>query len=123
MLENVRGKRTKVGNFDVSYFLGGQGEPLIIIHGGGDGATAWVDNLAELSKYYTVYAPDLPGFGHSQPISDDFHISEYVEFIEDFSHNLGLQSFHLMGHSIGGGIALQYALRFPHRIKKFRPCK
>ena len=60
MLDNVRSKKTKVGNFIVNYLLAGQGEPLIIIHGGGDGAVACVDNLAELSRYYTVYVPDLP---------------------------------------------------------------
>ena len=42
----------------------------------------------------------------------------FVKFIADFSHNLGLNRFHLVGHSFGGGIALHYALRFPHEIER-----
>ncbi|NIQ74834.1 MAG: alpha/beta fold hydrolase, partial [Phycisphaerae bacterium] len=74
--------------------------------------------LAELSKYYTVYVPDLPGFGRSQPMDGDCHIPELVEFVDDFSDELGLEKFHLIGHSLGGGIALSYVLRFPHKIMK-----
>jgi pimeloyl-ACP methyl ester carboxylesterase len=89
----------------------------VIIHGGGDGARAWLKNAEELSKYYSVYIPDLPGFGHSQSANDRFHLPEYVAFIEDFSSTLGIERFHLMGHSIGGGIALHYALKFPQKIR------
>ncbi len=90
---------------------------MVIVHGGGDGARAWLRNAEELSRYYSVYIPDLPGFGRSQSASDKFHLPEYVAFIEDFSQTLGLKHFHLMGHSIGGGIALHYALKFPQKVK------
>ena len=64
------------------------------------------------------YVPDLPGFGRSQPIDGDQGMSEFVQFVEDFTHSLGLKHFHLVGHSIGGGIALHYALKFPYKIGK-----
>ena len=108
----------KVGELDIHYLTGGYGDPLVVIHGGGEGASAWLQNVEELSRYYSVYVPDLPGFGRSQPMSDSFHMSHFVDFTEDFSRNLGLEGFHLAGHSLGGAIALHYALRFPHRIKK-----
>jgi pimeloyl-ACP methyl ester carboxylesterase len=114
---NIHSKRIKLGNLNIRYFTGGQGEPLIVIHGGGDGARAWLENAAALSKNYSVYIPDLPGFGHSQSANDRFHLPEYVAFIEDFSSTLGLDSFHLIGHSIGGGIAIHYALKFPQKVK------
>jgi pimeloyl-ACP methyl ester carboxylesterase len=114
---NIHSKRIKLGNLNIRYFTGGQGEPLIVIHGGGDGARAWLENAAALSQYYSVYIPDLPGFGHSQSANDRFHLPEYVAFIEDFSSTLGLDSFHLIGHSIGGGIAIHYALKFPQKVK------
>jgi len=117
MVSEIHSKHVKVGKLDINYLIGGQGAPLVVIHGGGEGARAWLQNLGELSKYYTVYVPDLPGFGRSQPMSDNFHISEFVKFVEGFSHKLGLKRFHLLGHSFGGGIALHYALRFPHEIK------
>jgi 4,5:9,10-diseco-3-hydroxy-5,9,17-trioxoandrosta-1(10),2-diene-4-oate hydrolase len=114
---NIHSKRIKVGSLNIRYFTGGQGDPLIIIHGGGDGARAWLRNAEELSRHYSVHIPDLPGFGHSQSANDRFHLSEYVAFIEDFSSTLGIKRFHLMGHSIGGGIALHYALKFPQKVK------
>ena len=118
IVDRIRRKKIKVGKLDINYLHGGEGDPLVVIHGGGDGAKAWLENLTDLSNHYTVYAPDLPGFGHSQPIGDSFHISEYVEFMEGFTHILGLERFHLVGHSLGGGIALHFALKFPHKIKK-----
>jgi len=114
----MRSERIKVGKLDIHYLTGGQGDPLIVIHGGSDGARPWKKNMAELSKNYTTYVPDLPGFGYSQPMDEDYYIPELVDFVDEFSHNLGLNSFHLMGHSLGGGVALHYALKFPHKIKK-----
>ena len=118
MTNNIRSKRIKVGELDIHYLSGGRGDPLVVIHGGSEGAVAWAENMAELSRSYTVYVPDLPGFGSSQSIDGDYYIPELVEFVDKFSHSLGLESFHLMGHSLGGGIALSYALEFPNRIKK-----
>ena len=118
MANKIHSKEMKVDKFDIHYLTGGQGDPLVIIHGGGEGARAWLQNLAELSRYYTVYVPDLPGFGRSQPRGDNFYISEFAEFVRGFSHNLELKCFHLVGHSVGGGIALHYALKFPHEVKK-----
>ena len=117
-MNRIHSKKMKVGTLDIHYLHGGEGDPLVVIHGGGDGAKAWLENLVELSNHYTIYAPDLPGFGHSHPIGDSFHISEYVEFIEGFTQSLELERFHLMGHSLGGGIALHFALKFPHKIKR-----
>ena len=114
----IHSKKIKVGELDIHYFTGGQGDPLVVIHGGGAGADSWVQNVAELSQHYRIYVPDLPGFGHSQTMEGDYGISEFVEFVEDFTRSLGLKRFHLVGHSIGGGIALRYALKFPHRISK-----
>ena len=59
---NIQSKNIKVGSLNIRYFAGGQGEPLVIIHGGGDGARAWLQNAEELSRHYSVYIPDLPGF-------------------------------------------------------------
>ncbi len=102
----------------MSYLYGGEGDSLLVIHGGGGGVNAWTDNLELLTEKYTVYAPDLPGFGNSQSIGDRFSVPEYVDFIEQFTEKLGLNRFYLIGHSIGGGIAIQYALNNPEKIKR-----
>lgn len=107
-----------VNNRNVRYFYGGKGDSLLVIHGGGGGVNAWIGNLKLLTEHYAVYAPDLPGFGNSQSIDDRFNVPEYVDFIERFSAELGLDQFYLIGHSVGGGIAIQYALDHPEKIKR-----
>jgi pimeloyl-ACP methyl ester carboxylesterase len=111
-------RRLDVKGLDIHYLTGGQGEPLIIVHGGSGGARAWKKNIAELSKKYTIYVPDLPGFGSSQSMAAPYYITEMVDFIDDFANALELSSFYLMGHSFGGGIALQYTLSHPAKIRK-----
>jgi len=119
LARKIDSKKVKVGGLDIHYLTGGQGEPLIVIHGGGgNGARAWMKNIEALAGNYTVYVPDLPGFGHSQPMEGDYYIPELVEFVEAFSRSLGLKRFYLLGHSLGGGIALNYALEFPYRVTK-----
>jgi len=117
-VKDIRSKKTKVGGLDVHYFTAGQGDPLVVIHGGGGDARTWLNNIAALSENYTVYAPDLPGYGGSQPMDGHYFIPELTDFMDGFSDNLGLERFNLVGHSLGGGIALNYALESPHKIKK-----
>jgi pimeloyl-ACP methyl ester carboxylesterase len=108
----------KVGNLDVNYYSAGRGNPLIIVHGGGGGSATWTESAAKLSAHYLVYYPDLPGYGRSQTRSDDFSMADYVQFISDFSHTLGLKHFNLMGHSIGGAIAVEYAMKHPEKVRR-----
>lgn len=88
-----------------------------MVHGGGNGAEAWRRNAEALSGNYRVYIPDLPGFGYSESVNDRFRLWEFVDFVDNFTTALGLDSFYLIGHSIGGGIALHYALKFQKKVK------
>jgi pimeloyl-ACP methyl ester carboxylesterase len=117
-LNNIQSKRIKVDGLDVHYYMAGQGEPVVVIHGGGGDASTWRNNITELAGRYTVYAPDLPGYGSSQPLAGDYYIPELVEFVDRFAGSLGLEKFYLIGHSLGGGIALNYTLKSPHKVKK-----
>jgi len=118
MTDNIQGKQIKVGNLGIHYFTAGHGEPLVVIHGAGGGAEGWLQSGAELCEHHRIYVPDLPGFGDSQPMSGNYGVAEFVQFVEDFTHSLGLTRFHLVGHSAGGGIALCYAFKFPYKIGK-----
>jgi len=118
IINRLQRKKVKVSGLNVRYHYGGEGRPLVVIHGGGGGVNAWLNNLEMLSEHYTVYAPDLPGFGESQSINDNFQVSEYVDFLDKFARTIGLKCFHLMGHSIGGGIALKFALKYPQKIER-----
>jgi pimeloyl-ACP methyl ester carboxylesterase len=118
MMNVIESKSIKVDGLDVRYYAAGQGEPLVVIHGGGGDARTWWDNIAELAVKYAVYAPDLPGFGGSQPLNGNYYIPELAEFVDKFAASLGLEKFHLVGHSLGGGVALNYALKKPNKVKK-----
>jgi pimeloyl-ACP methyl ester carboxylesterase len=118
MTNKIQSNKIKINGRDVHYFVAGQGDPLVVIHGGCGDAKTWLNNMAMLSDSYTVYIPDLPGFGESQPLGGDCYLSGLVEFMDCFADNLELESFYLVGHSIGGGVALNYAIKSPHRIKK-----
>ena len=117
-MDNIHSEKIKVNGLDTHYFTAGQGDPLVVIHGGGGDARTWLNNIAALADNYTVYAPDLPGFGGSQPLDGDCYIPEFTNFVEGFSNSVGLDKFHLMGHSIGGGVALNYALESPSKVRK-----
>jgi pimeloyl-ACP methyl ester carboxylesterase len=117
-MNNIYSRKIKVDGLDVRYYTAGKGDPLVVIHGGGGDARTWLNNIEVLSEKYTVYVPDLPGYGESQPLDGDYYIPELTGFINDFSVHLGLDSFYLVGHSLGGGVALNYALESPHKIKK-----
>ena len=117
-MNKIQNKTIKVDGLDTHYYIAGQGEPLVAIHGGGGDARTWWRNISELSSKYTVYAPDLPGYGGSQPLSGKYYIPELSDFVEKFTGALGLEKFNLVGHSLGGGVALNYALKFPAKIKK-----
>jgi len=118
MGETIHSRKIKVNGCDIHYVTAGKGDPVIVIHGGAGGARGWMKNLIDLANNYTVYVPDLPGFGRSQPLEGDYYIPELVEFVDEFSQNMGLKEFHLIGHSLGGAVALSYALKFPNKITK-----
>ncbi len=115
---NIETKLVKVNNRDVRYYQAGKGAPLVVIHGGGGDARTWYKNIEELARTYTVYAPDLPGYGGSTRLDGDYFIPELTRFLDRFTRKLKLEQFYLVGHSLGGGIALNYALEFPTKIKK-----
>ncbi|MFC1956142.1 alpha/beta fold hydrolase [Chloroflexota bacterium] len=108
-----------VNGIEVHYRTVGRGKPLLIVHGGGGkGGIDWRDNASALAESYTVYVPDLPGYGDTAPLEGSYFIPEFTNFLEQFVRAVGIDRFHLMGHSLGGGIALSYALKFPQRITK-----
>ncbi len=114
----MQSKNINIDGIAIRYLTAGHGTPLLVIHGGSSGASTWAKNIEELADSYKVYVPDLPGFGSSQPVEGNYYMTEMVDFIESFTNKLGLDRFHLMGHSFGGGIALNYVLKFPFKVSR-----
>ncbi|MBF7083657.1 alpha/beta hydrolase [Desulfallas sp. Bu1-1] len=89
---------------------------LILLHGAGGTSARWEHLLGALSGVSRCIAPDLPGHGKSGG-SPCQTIEEYTTFIKKFCDSLGLKHFFLCGHSMGGAIAIEYALRHPFDLK------
>ncbi len=114
-------KTVQVHDLPITYYQAGtSGSPLVLLHGGGvDSALiSWGDMLPELAKNHVVIAPDLPGYGASAVPDINYTQEFYLNFLEDFLNALGLENVHLAGLSLGGGIALGYALDHPQRVQK-----
>ena len=89
------------GLFNIKLRSDGSGAPLLYLHGAG-GLRGWEPYLAELATSFTVYAPAHPGFESSSGLE---HIDDIIDleiFYNDFLDALGIESAHVVGHSMGG---------------------
>jgi len=97
----------------VTYAQAGHGPVLLLVHGMGGGYENWREVIGPLSRRYTVIAPDLPGHGASAPNNGDYSVGALAVGLRDLLLALGHDRATLVGHSLGGGIAMQLAYQFP----------
>eukprot|EP01117_Protostelium_nocturnum_P009962 TRINITY_DN354_c0_g1_i1.p1 TRINITY_DN354_c0_g1~~TRINITY_DN354_c0_g1_i1.p1 ORF type:complete len:385 (-),score=146.94 TRINITY_DN354_c0_g1_i1:128-1282(-) len=118
--------KIEVPNSDKSVFVNtlkaGQGPPILFLHGFAAGIGLWAGNLKEISKNNTIYAIDLVGFGRSTRYPFNGKSKEeaedyFLDMIENWRNSSGIDGkFNLLGHSFGGYLAGNYALRYPQNI-------
>jgi pimeloyl-ACP methyl ester carboxylesterase len=108
----------KVNGHQAHYLKAGSGPPVVLIHGGASDSRDWVSTMATLSHRYSLYAPDLIGFGLSERNQKGYYLSDFREFITGFMETLGLEQPVLVGHSFGGRLCLEIALRYPEKVRK-----
>jgi pimeloyl-ACP methyl ester carboxylesterase len=110
-------QRVHDGRFSVEMYTFGGGDPLLYLHGAG-GLLGIDPFLEELGKDFRVIAPHLPGFGESTggELIDD--VVDAALFYHQLMDELGLESAHIMGHSMGGMLAAEVAALDVHRAKK-----
>ena len=106
----------RVADCSVNVMRGGKGPPLLFLHGAG-GAGVWLPFMAALSERYEVIVPDHPGFGRSDTPDWLDQLSDLAYFYLDFIEALGLDQVHLVGHSLGGWIAAEIAVRSTRRLR------
>jgi pimeloyl-ACP methyl ester carboxylesterase len=102
----------------VSYRTGGSGPLLVLIHGITSRSATWDRVLPRLARRYTVLAPDLLGHGHSDKLRGDYSVGAHANTIRDLLDALGHGTASFVGHSLGGGVALQFAYQYPERIDR-----
>jgi pimeloyl-ACP methyl ester carboxylesterase len=112
-------KRVRVGEVNTSYLKCGEGPPVIMIHGGGGCAEeSWSENIEYLAQEHAVYAPDLIGFGNTDEPEIEYSFEILYDFFTQFIESMNIGKASLIGHSLGGAVALRYALEYPEKVDK-----
>ena len=96
----------------------GQGPALLLLHGLGCTHTTWEPVIHQLARHYTVIAPDLLGHGSSAKPRADYSVGGYANGMRDLLTVLNIDKVTVVGHSFGGGVAMQFAYQFPERTER-----
>jgi len=102
----------------MTFLIAGDGPAVALIHGVAGRASQWQKVIELLSRSYTVVAPDLLGHGESAKPRGDYSLGAHAAGIRDLLVALGLTRASIVGHSFGGGIAMQFAYQFPERCER-----
>jgi pimeloyl-ACP methyl ester carboxylesterase len=102
----------------IHYYEAGQGPGLIFLHGLGAEGSNWAANFGFFAQKYHVYALDQIGFGNSDKPLIDYKIQTFVEFLQAFMQAQNISKATLVGNSLGGWIALDFAARYPEMVEK-----
>ncbi|MEM7467001.1 MAG: alpha/beta hydrolase [Pseudomonadota bacterium] len=106
-------KTIQIGDHQIVYLTGGQGPPLVLLHGFGADKYHWPMVARSLGQHFTLYVPDLPGFGESSQLTSARYTGwDQVERIRSFVEALNLDAIHIGGNSMGGYFAALYAARY-----------
>src|SRR5690349_19498501 len=102
----------------MSFRIAGQGPPVVLIHGVAGRAAQWDEVAALLAAKHTVIAPDLLGHGESAKPRGDYSLGAHASGIRDLLVGLDIERASVVGHSLGGGIAMQFAYQFPELCER-----
>ncbi len=102
----------------VNFTIAGRGPAVVLIHGVAGRAAQWDQIVALLAETRTVIAPDLLGHGESAKPRGDYSLGAHASGIRDLLVGLNIERASIVGHSLGGGIAMQFAYQFPERCER-----
>ena len=115
----MEGRYAKAGGMQLHYYEAGTGTPVVLLHGGGPGASAWSNfgrNLPVFAGRFRTLMVDQPGFGKSdKPPVTGSYFSFSADALAALLTELGIERVHLVGNSLGGGTAVRFALDHPER--------
>jgi pimeloyl-ACP methyl ester carboxylesterase len=102
----------------VVYRIAGSGPPVVLVHGMLNSSSHWQSVALDLACEHTVIAPDLIGHGDSAAPRGDYSLGAHAASIRDLLSALGVERATLVGHSLGGGVAMQFFYQFPGRVER-----
>jgi pimeloyl-ACP methyl ester carboxylesterase len=102
----------------ISFVRAGSGPALVLLHGIGNNCQTWAPVIDRLAETHTVIAPDLLGHGNSDKPRGDYSVAAFANGVRDLMSVLDIERATVVGHSLGGGIALQFAYQFPERCER-----
>src|SRR5919197_3818458 len=102
----------------VIYRKAGSGPPVVLIHGMVNSSRHWEQVALRLARDYTVIAPDLIGHGESATPRGDYSLGAHAASIRDLLAAIGIDRATVVGHSLGGGVAMQFFYQFPQRTER-----
>ncbi|WP_385879930.1 alpha/beta fold hydrolase [Umezawaea endophytica] len=102
------------------YVKGGTGEPLVLLHGWPQSWYEWRDIMPDLARKYTVYALDLPGLGDSTGSPTGYDKATLARYVHRLvADELELDAIRLVGHDLGAGVGLRYAIQYPDEVVRY----
>lgn len=116
--ERVEVQSRVVHGYRRVFRIAGEGPALLLIHGIGDNSRTWEEVIPTLARNHLVIAPDLLGHGQSAKPRADYSVAAYANGMRDLLSTLGVETVTLVGHSLGGGVAMQFAYQFPERTER-----
>jgi len=102
----------------VAYRDQGQGDTILLVHGMAGSSRTWREVLPSLAGHHRVLAPDLVGHGRSEKPPGDYSLGAFANLLRDLLDALGIEHVTVVGQSLGGGIAMQFAYQFPERVDR-----
>ncbi len=111
-------QHVSIHGHSVGYRRAGEGEAILLIHGLAGSSRTWDDVIPTLAEHYDVIAPDLLGHGESAKPLGDYSLGAFASGIRDLLSMLDVPTVTVVGHSFGGGIAMQLAYQHPHLVDR-----
>jgi pimeloyl-ACP methyl ester carboxylesterase len=118
MNDNPKGNYAEVNGIELYYEIHGEGEPLVLLHGGVGASEMFGENLPELARTSQVIAVHLQAHGHTADIDCPMTFEAMADDIAALISHLGFERADVMGWSLGGSVALQTAIRHPETVRK-----
>src|ERR671931_2270429 len=114
----MEAERLRIRGNEIAYRRAGSGPAVVLMHGMASSSSTWDAVIPRLEEHATIVAPDLPGHGGSTNPGGDFSLGAHASFVRDLMIALDVPRATFVGHSLGGGVAMQAAYQFPERLER-----